>query len=656
MSDSNSGIGLSIKVMLDDEAAQKSLSSLLENNEINLKFNSESLTQIESQMKELANLKFEHLLNEQTLAQFENMTTELTKQLELVQEMKQAFAQMSVPTEAKTYNEHQSTLYKEAAVLQGKIEEETLKIERASKEEAKQRRENLAILKESLDTIKTQITDQRLLNRLEAEQKALKANASNQALDIKELERLTKARKEEAEQTKRAQADQVDGYQIISKLNNQIYQESKKLASAYESERPAILAYIESLKKAKEEVYTALQNDGLLDARKDRKEEFNEIIRSWGVVVEQAHQQALAEKKINNEQEKQKKKNEQLAEQQTQKNKKKSEERKIAKELVQNAQKEYEIKLKSLSVGRNGEYVDQVQLAGFRKQLNDLNARASTKNIRQQLRQLSLAFRELSVDANAARIQQTGGAIQALNKSFQNLAKYVTGAMIIRQFFNEMRQGIQDVRDLDSAMVTLRMTMTDFTEKDITKLIDKSVELSKSLKTNVSDVLEAVKTVANAEETMDSIMNKTKPAIILSNLGGNSVGIGDAVNMIQSATRQFDDLKDASESSTMAVADSMVAISKSLGMDFSEGLNGLSEGITILGSVANQFGMNLNETLSMLAATAETTRASFSETATAIKTIMARTMRVGGIDENVSLDDMLKTGMGIKASPTAIIQ
>ena len=88
--------------------------------------------------------------------------------------------------------------------------------------------------------------------------------------------------------------------------------------------------------------------------------------------------------------------------------------------MVQNAQKEYEIKLKSLSVGRNGEYVDQVQLAGFRKQLNDLNARASTKNIRQQLRQLSLAFRELSVDANAARIQQTGGAIQALNKSFQN--------------------------------------------------------------------------------------------------------------------------------------------------------------------------------------------------------------------------------------------
>ena len=78
-------------------------------------------------------------------------------------------------------------------------------------------------------------------------------------------------------------------------------------------------------------------------------------------------------------------------------------------------------------------------------------------------------------------------------------------------------------------------------------------------------------------------------------------------------------------------------------MDFAEGIQGMSEGLSILGSVANQFGMDMNETLSMLAATSETTRASFSETANAIKTIMARTMRVGGLDENVSLDDMLKT-------------
>lgn len=53
--------------------------------------------------------------------------------------------------------------------------------------------------------------------------------------------------------------------------------------------------------------------------------------------------------------------------------------------------------------------------------------------------------------------------------------------------------------------------------------------------------------------------------------------------------------------------------------------------------------MDLNETLSMLAATSETTRSSFSETATALKTIMARTMRIGSLDSDVSYEDMLKT-------------
>ena len=91
-------------------------------------------------------------------------------------------------------------------------------------------------------------------------------------------------------------------------------------------------------------------------------------------------------------------------------------------------------------------------------------------------------------------------------------------------------------------------------------------------------------------------------------------------------------------------------------MDFAEGIQGMSEGLSILGSVANQFGMDMNETLSMLAATSETTRASFSETANAIKTIMARTMRVGGLDENVSLDDMLKTETGNKATLTAYVK
>lgn len=614
MSESNKGIGLSIQVTLDDTEAKSSLDQLLKNNAIQLTINSEALTQIESQMKKLSDLQFDKLLNESTLAQFEHMTTQLESQLASVQAMKQAFSEMKIPTGASGYNKNQQNLYEEAADLQKTIFEEEEKINSVLDKENKYRRENVAVLKEHLDVLKSQITDQQLLVRLESQLKAVKASYSNHQMDEAASKKAIKQKKDETEAVKQANAEQVDSYKMISAINNEIFQQSKKLMSATRSEQPVISGYIKSLKQAKTEIQSILEESGLTNARKETMEYFNEILRDGKLQVEQAHQQALAEKKVSDEVERENKAHDRTVKLNSEKAKKLAAEARSRKELVELTKKEYEIKLKSLTNGRNGNYVDQYGLAALKKHLDDLNSKTSTENLRKQIRNLSLEFRELSVNANVARQQQTGGFIDSLNKSFQNLAKYVTGAMIIRQFFTELRQGVQYVRELDSAMTTLRMTMSEFSERDITKLIDKSVELSKTLKANVSDVLEALKTVANAEETMESIMNKTKSAVILSNLGGDSVSIGDAVNMIQSATRQFDDLKDASEASTMAVADSMIAISKSLGMDFAEGLNGLSEGITILGSVANQFGMDLNQTLSLMAATAETTRASFSET------------------------------------------
>ena len=623
----SSGIGLSIKVRLDDTEAKTSLNQLLKEQSIHLNFDSRSLTQIETQLSELSKLSFDKILNQSTLTQFETMSTQLKSQLESVQAMKQAFAEMKIPKGFSEMSKVEKDVFKEASDLQKEIQKETEKIRKSTGEEAKQRRSNLKLLKEHLNTLTSQIRNQELLNRLESQAKKLRADSLNKKLDEKQAQREIEDLKKKAKELKKAQDLQVDGYQMIEKINNQIYQQTKKMSSATREEQRAIQHYINSLKTLKQDIRGILIDEGLLNSRKETRTEFNEILRLGNLQLNQVHQEATAREKLNRATSK----NTELSRQ----------ERKEAKYLIEMAQKEYEIKLKSLQVGRNGKYVDQYDLAGFQQKLNSLKPTTSLKELRKELRQLGLAFRELSVDANAARINQTGGALTALNKTFQNLAKYVSGALIIRQFFSEMRQGIQDVKELDSAMVTLRMTMSEFSERDIARLVNKSIELSKTLKTNVSDVLEAVKTVANASESMESIMNKSKAALIISNLSG--IDVGSSVNMIQSATRQFDDLKDASEASTMAVADSMIAISKSLGMDFAEGIQGMSEGLSILGSVANQFGMDLNETLSMLAATSETTRSSFSETATALKTIMARTMRIGSLDENVSLDDMLKT-------------
>ena len=851
---STSDIGLKILVQLDDTEARKALNSLVKQQTIQLQFNSDSLASIKSQLDELSKLKFDVFANEEMLTQFETVKQSLTEQLKIAEQLKEAYSNIKIPADVKAYNRQQNAIYKEALAAQKQIQAEQKKMAGLTGEELTQRQAVIKDMETALNNLKSQITDQQLLNRLASQQTIATAPLQNNSYELAIVETRKKQIEEERDLTIKAEQDkkkaktsqeeesarvrqqahskEVLAYKLLTKFQNAIHQSKLKLLTADEQQTASLNNYIAALEKATGRVREIMNANGFYNSNKEielevdqarklyeienqrakledqsnrkdytqsqtrlyqqasklQKQLYQEESKMVGLteeqkadrqvlinkireqlanvqslitdesrlkkleeerillqnkndgkaldknVAEQKRQNAKAEReqnKANNEEQRagynrlfklqntlhqlklksltadekelnvindrisalQREYNEtnellttknlrstnadnklqsnssnnELAIQQKiaalADKKAASDERsakqnekdvETAKQRVAQAQKEFEIKQKQLLNGRNGEYVNLKQLNDFQAALSLLGNETNLENVKKQISDLRLQFRELSVDANVNRLRQTGGALTALNQSFQNLARYVTGAMIIRRFFTELREGVSAVQELNSAMVTLRMTMTEFSEKDITRLVDKSIELSKTLKTNVSDVLEAVKTVANAGETMESIMNKSKAALIISNLSGTSVG--DSVNMIQSATRQFDDLKDASEASTMAVADSMIAISKSLGMDFSEGIQGMSEGLSILGSVANQFGMDLNETLSMLAATSETTRSSFSETATALKTIMARTMRIGSLDSDVSFEDMLKTETGNKATLTAYVE
>lgn len=541
-------------------------------------------------------------------------------------------AKLSDQSNKKTDNKTQISLYQEASKLQKQLFQEQSKLNLSVGDELKARQGLIGRIQEQLTNVKSLITDEERLKKLETERSLLQNKNDGKAIDQQQAEQKRKLAKEEREETKRVNQEQRDAYNFLFKAQNQLHQLKLRSIKASEDER----AIIEQQKQllASE---IQLQNE-FLTAKNLRSERADKKI----IQNDEAHALEL-ERQITAEKERQKR-----VEQE--KGQKEAKDLANAEKRVQLVQQEFEIKEKQLLAGRNGEYVNLRELERFRAALAGLSPQS--ENLSTDIQQLRTQFRGLSVDANVNRIQQTGGALSALGQSFQNLTRYVTGAMLIRRFFTELREGVDAVKQLDSAMATLRMTMTEFTEHDISRLIDHSVELSKSLKTNISDVLEAVKTVANAGETAQTIMNKSKAALIINNLSG--VGVQNSINMIQSATRQFDDLKDASEASTMAVADSMVAISKSLGMDFAEGIQGMSEGLTILGSVANQFGMDLNQTLAMLASTAETTRASFSEVATALKTIMARTMRIGSLDSDVTMADMLKTEKALASIGIAI--
>ena len=760
---STSDIGLKILVQLDDTEARKALNSLVKQQTIQLQFNSDSLASIKSQLDELSELKINAFANEEMLAQFEAVKQSLSEQLKVAEQLKEAYSNIKIPADVKAYNRQQNAIYKEALAAQKQIQAEQKKMAGLTGEELTQRQAVIKDMETALNNLKSQITDQQLLNRLASQQTIATAPLQNNSYELAIVETRKKQIEEERDLTIKAEQDkkkaktsqeeesarvrqqahskEVLAYKLLTKFQNAIHQSKLKLLTADEQQTASLNNYIAALEKATGRVREIMDTNGFYNSNKEielevdqarklyeienqrakledqsnrkdytqsqtrlyqqasklQKQLYQEESKMVGLteeqkadrqvlinkireqlanvqslitdesrlkkieeerillqnkndgktldknVAEQKRQNAKAEReqnKANNEEQRagynrlfklqntlhqlklksltadekelnvindrisalQREYNEtnellttknlrstnadnklqsnssnnELAIQQKiaalADKKAASDERsakqnekdvETAKQRVAQAKKEFEIKQKQLLNGRNGEYVNLKQLNDFQAALSLLGNETNLENVKKQISDLRLQFRELSVDANVNRLQQTGGALTALNQSFQNLARYVTGAMIVRRFFTELREGVSAVQELNSAMVTLRMTMVEFSERDITRLVDKSIELSKTLKTNVSDVLEAVKTVANAGESMESIMNKSKAALIISNLSGTSVG--DSVNMIQSATRQFDDLKDASEASTMAVADSMIAISKSLG-------------------------------------------------------------------------------------------
>ena len=330
-------------------------------------------------------------------------------------------------------------------------------------------------------------------------------------------------------------------------------------------------------------------------------------------------------------------------------NQKKS--RRASSQYIKEQQGQLNLLIKKLETGNKAGYYDEDKLRELKYSIANVKA-DNLVEAKEKIRALRLEFNNLKADAEARRLNGVKSGIESLGTVFKNLTRYVTGAMIVRNFWSALREGIQTVKELNDAVTTLTITMEKFGEHEINYLIKQSQRLSKELKANINDILTTVKTVANENETMESIMAKTTPSVVLSNLTG--LGTDQTVEMIQGAMQQFKELEDQSAESAMKVADSMVAISKSLSMDFSKGVVGMSEGVEILGSLADQVEMNLDTVLSVMSATAEKTRLSYSEIANALKTTISRTMRVADPSGEVSEEDMLKTEKALNSVGIAI--
>ena len=191
--------------------------------------------------------------------------------------------------------------------------------------------------------------------------------------------------------------------------------------------------------------------------------------------------------------------------------------------------------------------------------------------------------------------------VNGIKGKVASLTQYVTGLSLVMGAYNKFREGFAFVREFDASLTTINQTM-DISTSQLQKLGSSSINVGKQLGSTAQDVLGAVSIYANANETADSILEKSKPTVMLSNASGGDVS--EASDQIQAVTQQFDEL----EGQERRIVNSYEKISSNVAMDFKKGIGVIAEGTQNAGSVAKESGMQFEQFASSVAKVAEKTR------------------------------------------------
>ncbi len=234
------------------------------------------------------------------------------------------------------------------------------------------------------------------------------------------------------------------------------------------------------------------------------------------------------------------------------------------------------------------------------------------------------------VTAEQAKAEKSAHSLFAsFKKNFSFLSYWTSAHYIFMRAVRGIKEIIRNVRELDDALTNISYTM-DISGRQLKDIGESSLQMAKDLNTSASNVLGAVKLYANAKETAQSILDKAKPAVMLSNVTGFSGE--ESAKYLQTIMNQ----SDLAQDDLMDISDTIQSVSQNVAHDFSDGIVQINEGISASGEVARAAGMDLADYASMVGLLVEKTGLAGSQIGNSLKTIMTRTTKAGkimGIDE-----------------------
>ena len=230
-----------------------------------------------------------------------------------------------------------------------------------------------------------------------------------------------------------------------------------------------------------------------------------------------------------------------------------------------------------------------------------------------------------------------GGLGSVFGGIAQQLGIFLGMREAFRALLSSFKDGLQYVKELDRAFFDIQATMsiTKSEFKDVTAQVQ---QMAQGLGTSATAVMDVVKTYANASTTMEEVLAKSKPSVMLSNITGMSTAeVTKAVNAGINAFRMSTGTAEEAAASAERYGDVLVKVSQNMQYDFADGVKQLIDGVRTSGNVMDEAGLSYEEYISLLGSMIEATGRSGSELANGMKMIVARAYSIKSLSEELGI-------------------
>lgn len=209
------------------------------------------------------------------------------------------------------------------------------------------------------------------------------------------------------------------------------------------------------------------------------------------------------------------------------------------------------------------------------------------------------------------------------------LLRFGTYYLSVTHLVSYIREGVNSLKEFDSALTKISYTM-DLSNSQLENLGSNILDMANNMNTSVSNAMEVAQIYANMKTSSEQIQQMAQPAIILSNLTGQSAS--EMADSIQAVTNAFEDV--TAESSDH-IADVLDYVSRNLALDYGKGIEGMSEAVQAAGATADAAGVSFEQLSAIVGSVMETTRQEGSQVGNALRTIFVRLSKASKLDDGI---------------------